>query len=283
MNDETQIGRLPPEHATPCPPFNRDQRWAHTDSIRASGVVALVFIAAALLTWRGVHSMSGGMAMPGGWTMSMMWMVMPDEAPWSAAWKFLLMWQAMMIVMMLPSTWPMLSLYRRTAKHTAARRASLATFLTGAGYFAVWLVFGAVAFVMGLALSRLAMQSNRMSQSIPAAAGVALILAGIYQLTPLKQACLRHCRDPILFLGHAWRPGFFGALRIGIHHGVYCAACCWALMVIQIVLGVMNLGVMTAVAAVIAGEKLLKRGPILARATGAAAIAIGAVLLARSL
>ncbi|MBZ5701813.1 MAG: DUF2182 domain-containing protein [Acidobacteriia bacterium] len=276
MHEETHSGLLLAAEAGPPPAFTRDELWPR---VFATGI----FTAAAALTWRGVRSMSGGMPMPGGWTMPMMWMVMPGEAPWNAAWMFLLMWQAMMIAMMLPSTWPMLSLYRRTAQHTATRRAGLATFLAGAGYFAVWLAFGAVAFALGLELSRLAMQSDRLSQWIPPTAGLALIVAGIYQLTPLKQACLRHCRDPILFLGHAWRPSFAGALRVGIHHGAYCAACCWALMLIQMVLGVMNLGVMIAVAAVIAGEKLWKRGPLLARATGIAAIAAGAVLLARSL
>jgi predicted metal-binding membrane protein len=227
--------------------------------------------------------MSGGMPMPGGWTMPMMWMIMPGQTLWSAAWMFLLMWQAMMIAMMLPSTWPMLSLYRRTAAHTGQRHIGFATFLAGAGYFAVWLGFGALALAIGFGVSRLAMKASYVSRWIPAAAGLALIVAGLYQLSPLKQACLKHCRDPILFLGHAWRPGFAGALRVGVHHGAFCAACCWALMVIQMVLGVMNLGVMIIVAAVIAGEKLWKRGPLLARMTGAVAVIAGAVLIVRSL
>lgn len=285
MHEEANSGQLPAAEAVSPPvlAFRRDELWARPDSIGARVVATGIFVAAAVLTWRGVNSMSGGMPMPGGWTMPMMWMVMPGETLWNAAWMFLLMWQAMMIAMMLPSTWPMLSLYRRTARHSGLRHAGLATFLAGAGYFAIWLAFGAVAFAVGLEISRLAMQSDRMSQWVPAAAGVALILAGIYQLTPLKQACLQHCRDPLLFLGHAWRPGFAGALRVGVHHGAYCAACCWALMVIQMVLGVMSLGVMIAVAAVIAGEKLWRRGPLLARATGVAAIAAGAALLIRSL
>ena len=275
MRDPSHTGPPPAAAAALPSAFTRDELWARA-------VASLVFVLAALLTWRGVVSMRGGMPMPGGWTMPMMWMVMPGEASWNAAWMFLLMWQAMMIAMMLPSAWPMLSLYRRTAKHTALRHAGLATFLVAAGYFAVWLAFGAAACAIGLQISRLAMQSDRVSLWVPSAAGLALIGAGIYQLTPLKQACLHHCRDPILFLGHVWRPGFAGALRVGVHHGAYCAACCWALMLIQMVLGVMNLGVMIAVAAVIAGEKLWKRGPLLARASGVAAIAIGATLLLRS-
>ncbi len=284
MPEETHSGHAPggealSPHAAAsfaAPAFSRDELWARA-------VATVIFLAAAALTWRGMNSMSGGMPMPGGWVMPMMWMVMPGESPWGAARMFLLMWQAMMIAMMLPSTWPMLALYRRTARHSGLRPAGLATALAGTGYFAIWLAFGAAAFAVGLGISHLAMQSDRLSHWIPAAAGVALIAAGIYQLTPLKQACLQHCRDPLLYLGHAWRPGFAGALRVGVHHGAYCAACCWALMVIQIVLGAMSLGVMIAVAGVIAGEKMWKRGPLLARATGVAAIAAGAFFVFRAL
>ncbi len=250
--------------------------------LRARGIASLIFLGAAALTLYGTRSMSGGMPMPGGWTMPMMWMVMPGQSPWSAAWMFLLMWQAMMVAMMLPSTWPMLSLYRRVALHTAAPRPALSTVVVGAGYFGVWLAFGAVAFGIGLEVSRWAMESQRLSRLIPPAAGVALIFAGLYQLSPLKQSCLKHCREPLLFLGQAWRPGPAGAIRVGVQHGAFCAACCWALMLIQMVLGVMNLGVMTGVAAVIGVEKLWKRGPLLARLVGLGAIGAGAALVLRS-
>jgi predicted metal-binding membrane protein len=260
--------------AAPAPP--RGELWARL-------IASATFLLAAGFTLHSVRSMSGGMPMPGGWTMPMMWMVMPGQSAWSAASMFLLMWQAMMVAMMLPSSWPMLSLYRRVALHTAAPRPALSTCLVGGGYFAVWLAFGAVAFGIGIEISHGAMESERLSRLIPPAAGVALILAGLYQLSPLKQSCLKHCREPLLFLGHAWRPGPAGAIRVGILHGAYCAACCWALMLIQMVLGVMNLGVMAAVAAVIGVEKLWKRGPLLARLVGGSAIAAGAALLLRSL
>ena len=110
-------------------------------------------------------------------------------------------------------------------------------------------------------------------------------MAGIYQLTPWKAACLKHCRDPLALVAHHLAGGRAGALRLGIHHGAFCAACCWALMLIQLVLGTMNLAVMVGVALVIAMEKLLSRGEWLAKATGIAAIAavVIATLSARSL
>ena len=227
--------------------------------------------------------MPGGMAMPGGWTMPMMWMSMPGQSLAGAALAFLLMWQAMMIAMMLPSSWPTLALYSRVARHTGQRRPLFNTVLAGVGYFTVWGGFGAIAFAVGIELSRAAMTSPKLSHWIPAAAGAFLVLAGIWQLTPLKQSCLKHCREPLLFLGHPYQPGVWGGFRVGLHHGAFCAVCCWALMLMQMVLGVMNLAVMTGVAAIIATEKLWKRGPLLARLVGAVSIVAGAALLARSI
>jgi predicted metal-binding membrane protein len=241
-----------------------------------------VFLTAAGLTLFGVRSMSGGMPMPGGWTMPMMWMVMPGQSVWSATWMFLVMWQAMMVAMMLPSTWPMLSLYRRVAIFRETAHPSVGAVVVGAGYFGAWLAFGAAAFGIGFGISSWAMHSEKISRLVPPAAGLALVLAGIYQLTPLKQACLKHCREPVLYLGNEWRPGMAGALRLGLHHGGLCAACCWALMVIQMILGVMNLEVMIAIAAIIGTEKLWKRGPMLARAVGVCTVAAGAALIVTS-
>lgn len=250
----------------------KPERWSRV-------VAALVFAAAAVVTVRASTSMSGGMRMPGGWTMTMMWMAMPGQTMARSAWVFLVMWQAMMIAMMLPSCWPMLELYQRVAISTGQKRPALGTAIAGAGYFGIWLVFGAVAFAAGLGLSHVAMASARISRMVPAAGGAGLILAGAYQLSPIKQTCLRHCRSPLIWLGEAWRPGLSGAARIGIHHGAFCTACCWALMLIQFILGMMNLGVTLAIAAAIGLEKLWRRGPVLARIFGAGAVICGAYLL----
>jgi predicted metal-binding membrane protein len=254
---------------------DRTERWAQA-------VASGVFLLAAGYTFYAARSMSGGMLMPGGWTMPMMWMAMPGQSLAGSALAFLLMWQAMMIAMMLPSSWPTLELYSRVARHTEQRHPLFNTILAGAGYFTVWGAFGAIAFAAGFEISRAAMFSPQLSRWVPAAAGVSLVLAGIWQLTPLKQSCLSHCRDPLLFLGHAYKPGVWGGFRVGLHHGAFCAVCCWALMLMQIVLGVMNLAVMAGVAAIIATEKLWKRGPLLARLVGAVSIIVGIVLVVRS-
>ena len=254
---------------------DRTERFAR---LVASGV----FLLAAAYTLYAAHGMAGGMMMPGGWTMPMMWMAMPGQSLAGSAIAFVLMWQAMMIAMMLPSSWPTLELYGRVARHTGQRHPMFNTILAGVGYFTVWGAFGAIAFAAGFEMSRAAMYSPQLSRWIPATAGVSLVLAGVWQLTPLKQSCLNHCRDPLMFLGHAYKPGIWGGFRVGLHHGAFCAACCWALMLMQIILGVINLAVMAGVAAIIATEKLWKRGPILARLVGAASIIIGIVLVARS-
>src|SRR6267154_524491 len=216
-------------------------------------------------------------------TMPMMWMAMPGQSLVGASFAFLLIWQAMMIAMMLPSSWPTLELYSRVARHTGQRWPMFNTVLAAAGYFTVWGAFGAIAFAAGFEISRAAMFFPQLSRWVPAAAGVSLVIAGVWQLTPLKQSCLQHCRDPLMFLGHAYKPGVWGGFRLGLYHGAFCAACCWALMLMQMVLGVMNLAVMAGVAAIIGTEKLWKRGPFLARLVGAVSIVAGVTLLVRSI
>jgi predicted metal-binding membrane protein len=244
-------------------------------------VSALVFTGAAAITWYFSHSMAGGMAMPGGWTMSMAWM--PMGAWLSSAVMFAGMWVAMMVAMMLPSTLPMILLHRRAALFRGEAHTGALSALMAGGYFGVWTAFGMVAYIAGLGIALLAMRSEVFSRAVPIASGVALVAAGIYQLTPWKAACLRHCRDPLSLVAAHLPRGWRGALRLGIHHGAFCAACCWALMLIQLALGVMNILVMIAVALVIALEKLLPRGMVVARATGVLAMAAGAIIAGRAL
>ncbi|HKU24809.1 MAG TPA: DUF2182 domain-containing protein, partial [Candidatus Sulfotelmatobacter sp.] len=132
-------------------------------------------------------------------------------------------------------------------------------------------------------LTQGAMHSAAFSRALPFAGGLALCVAGIYQLSPWKSACLRHCRDPLTLISHHLRRGHLGALRVGIYHGAFCAACCWALMLVQLVLGVMNLIVMVTIAVVIAVEKLLPQGEWLARAVGLATILAGIIMATLSL
>src|SRR5438270_7968465 len=156
-------------------------------------------------------------------------------------------------------------------------------FAVGSGYFFVWTLFGVVAYLIGVAITRGAMHSDSFSRTLPLAGGLGLCAAGVYQLTPWKSACLKHCRDPLTLVAGHLDGGRFGALRLGIHHGAFCAACCWGLMLIQLVLGVMSLPVMAGVAVLIALEKLAPRGELLAKVIGAAAMVAGMVLVARAL
>jgi predicted metal-binding membrane protein len=264
-------------------PQTDDRATALAGHIRARApyiMAFLVFLCAAGATLYFNYTMSGGMRMPGHWTMSMMWMPMGGEL--GAAGIFAVMWLAMMVAMMLPSTMPMLLLYRRAADLRGTKHVGQAMFVLGGGYFFVWTLFGVLVYVIGVFLARGAMHSDVFSRAFPFAGGLALCIAGIYQLTPWKTACLKHCRDPLTLVADNLDRGRFGALRIGIHHGAFCAACCWALMLIQLVLGVMNLAAMVAVAVVIALEKLLPRGQWLARAAGLVAIGAGIIIAALS-
>jgi predicted metal-binding membrane protein len=248
---------------------------------RAPYIIAFfVFVSAAGATLYFNYSMSGAMPMPGNWTMSMMWM--PMNSKLAAAAIFTGMWLAMMVAMMLPSAMPMLLLHRRAAAFRGEGHLGQSMFAVAGGYFFVWTLFGVVVYFIGLLITRGAMHSSAFSRALPFAGGLALCIAGIYQLTPWKSACLKHCRDPLALVARRLHGGRLGALRLGIHHGAFCAACCWGLMLIQLVLGVTNLAVMVAVAVVIALEKLLSKGEWLARAAGLAAIAAGIIIAALS-
>jgi predicted metal-binding membrane protein len=239
----------------------------------------VVFAVAAGTTLYLTHSRSGGMLMPGNRTMSMMRMVMPNQT-WLGALSFVGMWlAAMMVAMMLPSSLPMLLLYRRAALFRGEARLGWRTFVVGVGYFFIWVQFGVLAYLLGEAVTRASMASVAVCRVIPFADSAALVLAGIFQVSPWKSACLRHCLDPLSVVAHPLHGGWRGALGLGIHHGA--AECCWALMLIQLVLGVMNLTVMVTVGVVIALEKLISPGELVARITGVVSI-LGGITLAAS-
>ena len=164
-------------------------------------------------------------------------------------------WVVMMAAMMFPSVWPIVGMYERI--RSARGVPSAGTPLVVIGYLASWTAWG----LLALALIRLAVAL--FGDFLPwdgagrwVAAGV-VIAAAVYQLTPLKNACLTRCRGPVMFVMENWRPGFAGAFRLGALHGAWCVGCCWALMVALFALGVMSIGCMAFIAALIAAEKLL--------------------------
>jgi predicted metal-binding membrane protein len=248
------------------------------------GVSALLFAAAAALTVHECASMSeeipGGMPMPGGWTMSMAWMRMPGQTWSAAAASFLAMWVVMMVAMMLPALLPMLRRYHQTGGRTAGARLGGLTALVGCGYFFVWTVLGLAAFPVGAALASLEMRQPALARAVPVAAGLAVLLAGAFQLTAWKARSLACCRE--IVPKHDLPPGAATAWRHGLRLGAHCGRCCGNLMVIPLVLGIMDLRVMAVVTAAITAERLAPAGQRVARALGAVAVGTGLLLIARA-
>jgi predicted metal-binding membrane protein len=166
----------------------------------------------------------------------------------------------MMAAMMFPSIWPMVTIYRRIQEGRKSKGQDApagATAIFVAGYLVTWTAVGVVAYVGFEAVQSLSIDALSWDRSGPYLAGVVILAAGAYQLTPLKDVCLSKCRNPLMFVLTSWQPGRVGALRMGIEHGAWCVGCCWALMAALFALGVMSIGWMLFVAALIAAEKLL--------------------------
>jgi predicted metal-binding membrane protein len=212
-------------------------------------------------------------------------MGMMMDVPWTltdAALTFV-MWAVMMVAMMTPSAAPVVLLFAGTQRLRGGERIPLIAVVFGAGYLLVWTAFSAAAAAAHWALHRAAMLSPAMSTSSAWLGGGILVAAGIYQLTPSKRACLTHCQSPLGFLMSHWRNGKTGALRMGIAHGTYCVGCCWALMCVLFVVGVMNLVWVAGLAIFVMVEKLEPTGAIVARVAGGAMIAAGVLLWTHSL
>jgi len=267
---------------------------------RAVVAVALVLIAG--LAWAYVLWLAADMAMPAatapaaGGDMAGMDMSGMDmgttAAPGFRAWApadfafIFTMWTVMMVGMMTPSVAPMLLLYAgvgRKAKAGGRPIASTAWFFTG--YLLVWIAFSVAATGAQWLFARLALLSPMMAANSAVFGGVILIAAGLYQWTPIKAVCLRQCQAPIAFLAShgGFRSYPLGALRLGVEHGAYCLGCCWALMALLFVGGVMNVLWIAGIAILVLLEKTMPTGQLIPRISGALMAAIGAWLLVRAL
>ena len=204
-------------------------------------------------------------------------MGMPANRPWVAADVFFtfLMWAVMMVGMMAGSAAPVLLLFGAARAGRAGRGVSLAVFMFGLGYLTVWVGFSACAALAQWALHETAMLSPAMAASSPRLAGAILLAAGTYQLTPFKGACLTQCRSPLGFLMTNWRDGNRGAIEMGVRHGVFCLGCCWVLMCVLYVVGVMNLVWVAALTVFVLAEKIGPAGAVVARVAGALMIIVG--------
>lgn len=183
---------------------------------------------------------------------------------------FLGMWVAMMVAMMFPAAAPMVVMYGRMRRSDPP---SVALFTLS--YIALWVVFGGGAYLLSAAVESAASGSEWVATNWGRAGGLLLVLAGVYQITPLKDICLRHCRTPLSFVMSHWRDGRAGAVHMGLVHGIYCMGCCWLLFLILIPLGVMNVAAMVAVALVVFAEKAVPHGRGVGILAAAALIVFG--------
>jgi predicted metal-binding membrane protein len=232
-------------------------------TLRQNVVVASALLGAALVTWIvTVQRMRGMDAGPGTDLGGLGW--------------YLGVWVTMMAAMMFPSAAPMVLLFSRISGERAKRgQPFVPTWVFVLSYLGVWTVYGLAAYglyrlVVGLDFGFLAWDRGG-----PYVAGGAIVAAGVYQLTPLKSVCLRHCRSPLHFLLHGWRSGVVGALRMGAEHGAFCVGCCWGLMLVLFALGVMSLTWMAVVAGLIFAEKVLPGGERLRLAVALLLVAFG--------
>jgi predicted metal-binding membrane protein len=224
------------------------------------GLAGLLAALAAIAWWSTAESMRG-----------------MDDGPWTAlgtlGW-FLGVWVVMMAAMMFPSVAPTVALYSRMTRDRTA------PLLFSAGYLVAWGAVGAAAFAIAWAGGGIAGDVLAWDGAGRWVAGATLLAAAAYELTPLKHICLEKCRSPLGFLLGSWRDGRAGSVRMGIRHGAWCVGCCWALMASLFALGVMSIGWMAFVAAVIAAEKTLPWRRVATYGTAGILLALGLLLLA---
>jgi predicted metal-binding membrane protein len=225
-------------------------------------------------------SAHGGMTMPG----------MPMDATATAEAStalalglglFLAMWVAMMVAMMFPSAYPMVLLFARVSKGQADQtdRRRVPTWIFVAGYLAIWTLIGGVMYLASLLVHWVGGQVSWLGEWTVVGSAIILIGAGLYQFSSWKGVCLTHCRSPLSFILHQWRQGRLGAFRMGIDHGAYCVGCCWGLMLVMFVMGLMSLAWMGLLTVVIFLEKVTSYGPALSKVAGGILIVLGVGIL----
>ncbi|HXB57754.1 MAG TPA: DUF2182 domain-containing protein [Vicinamibacteria bacterium] len=214
--------------------------------------------------------------------MSMAWMRMPGQTWLDAAAAFMGMWMVMMVAMMLPSLVPMLTGYRGSVAGVGTARLDALTTLVGGGYFAIWAVFGAAAYPVGIAVGAAEMRWPAVARFVPVATGLVLLLAGGVQLTAWKARHLGHCRAAC-GCGPRLSPDAPSAWRHGLHLGAQCSLCCSGFILILLATGVMDLRIMTVMAGAITAERLAPWPDRVARVAGVVVIVIAVFVIARSL
>jgi predicted metal-binding membrane protein len=208
------------------------------------------------------------------------WMTMPARGAWT--WLDLLlaflMWSVMMIAMMVPTAAPMVMVLMRLEERHGARAIRTGLFL--AAYVATWSTFSLAATLLQWGLHDVGLLNSAMGKALPWLGAAILILAGLYQLTPLKAACLRQCQSPVLFLTRHARPGARGAVMLGLRYGLYCLGCCWALMAVLFAAGIMAVPWIAALSILVLIEKTAPGGQWIGRAAGVGLVVYGVWLAA---
>jgi predicted metal-binding membrane protein len=211
-------------------------------------------------------------------------MGMTMDRSWTAA-DFLFtfgMWAVMMVGMMAAAAIPVLLLFAASQRGRTGRGVTSAVVMFGLGYLAVWMGFSALAALAQWGLHQATLLAPTMTLTNPWVGGGVLFAAGAYQITPFKGSCLTHCRSPLGFLMTGWRDGRFGAFRMGARHGSYCLGCCWALMCVLFVVGVMNLVWVAALSGFVLLEKVGPAARTVSRAAGVIMMVLGIALIARA-
>jgi predicted metal-binding membrane protein len=249
------------------------------DRIVVGAALAVLVVAASLYLLHLASAMDMAMSdMP-----SMPGMVMTLRAwSWVEIGALVAMWAVMMIAMMMPAAAPMILMFATIHRRRAAEgRIAVPTAIFVLAYLVVWAIFSVVAAVAQAGLHAAALLSPAMAATSPWLAGGLLIVAGMFQWTPLKRGCLAACRSPLSFLMTGWSEGRGGAVLMGLRHGLYCLGCCWALMALLFVAGVMNLLWVAAIAVAVLVEKVVPRGDLVGRLAGVALVVAGVLLVAR--
>ena len=247
---------------------------------RDRAIVGGALVAIALVAWLYLFHLSR--AMPGMNMADMPGMAMSRDHAWGVVDVALLfvMWAAMMIAMMVPAAAPMVLTFAMVQrKQREQDRASIPTVVFLLGYAVVWTGYAAVAALAQWQLHEADLLSTAMVSASAWLGGALLLVAGVFQWTSLKQACLAKCRSPLSFLMTEWREGPTGAFVMGARHGAYCVACCWALMALLFVVGVMNLLWVSGLAVFVLAERVLPGGPAVSRAAGALLVVTGVFIL----
>ena len=258
-------------------------------AIVAACLVVLILLAWAYIVWLADDMEMGGMDMTGFRMIPAgSGLMMPADAPWHAiefAFVFA-MWAVMMVGMMTPSVTPLVLLYVRAGRQAAAQQQPFAAsaFLAG-GYLLAWTAFSLIATLGQWAVERMGLLTPSMASASSALGGLILVAAGLYQWTPLKDVCLRQCQFPLQFIQRhgGFRADAIGSLALGARHGVYCVGCCWVLMALLFVGGVMNVFWIALISIFVLAEKVVPVRRLISRFAGTLFFAVGVWLIASSL